>query len=277
MVASESVLFGLWKRMGAIIGRRPRFVLTNGGSRRPPFRSVDAVVHHAADLCRLAAATEPDQTHLHLPCPVPVPAWDEVVAARGGTGRAATRASLGLPADAFVVASIGAIDRAVKRTDLVAHAVASLDPAVDAHLLLLGRAGIDDADLPVRIQAQLGRRVVITEVDPDAVGRTLACADVHVSASPAEGFGRVFLEAQAWGLPNILHDTERSRTVTGGIGHFVDTDDTAAISRALQAIAAAHAGPDPRAWDHACESGWAELGPRYVEAFTTIAAMERSG
>ena len=85
---------------------------------------------------------------------------------------------------------------------------------------------------------------------------------------------RVVKSAQAWGLPNVLHDTARSRAVTGGIGHFVDTDDIAAMADALATVATDTQGPHEPSWRHAHASGWARVGPAYVDALAAIASAE---
>ncbi|MEM7286941.1 MAG: glycosyltransferase family 4 protein [Actinomycetota bacterium] len=277
VIASESALFGIWRRLHRALGDpTPRFVLTNGGSRRPPFRSVDAVIHHAADLRELAAAAEPERLHTHLPCPIHVPPWDEVDAMREPRRRSARRAELGIPETAYVVACVGAIDRAVKGIDRVAEALSRLPASIEGHLLLIGREGPDDAGLVAAIRDRVGGRLTVIETDPDEVGPTLALADVHVSASLTEGFGRVFLEAQAVGVPNLVHDTERSRTVTGGHATFVDTADPCALATAIADHAARPASVSTRvAWEHARANGWTTLGPSYVQALHEVATSER--
>lgn len=278
VVASESALFGVWNRLRRALGpHQPRFVLTNGGSRRPPFRSVDAVIHHAADLRELAVEAEPSRTHVHLPCPIEVESWETVTAARGAERRLARRRELGIGPDSYVIACVGAIDRAVKGIDRVAEAVAALPAALDAHLLLIGREGPDDGGLVAELGTRLDGRVTTIETAPADVGPTLAAADLHVSASLTEGFGRVFLEAQAWGVPNLVHDTARSRIVTGGLARFVDTADARLFAQEIEAHATGRVPHEPQAaWAHAEANGWGALGPDYLEALQAVAASETS-
>jgi glycosyltransferase involved in cell wall biosynthesis len=112
--------------------------------------------------------------------------------------RAATRAALGIPADAPV---IGAVGRLVptKRFDLLIRAVAGLPGAT---LLLAGdgpqRAGLRD------LAEELGvaDRVVFAGVRPHV--RDVLCAmDAFASPSEQETFGLAVLEALANGLPVV--------------------------------------------------------------------------
>jgi glycosyltransferase involved in cell wall biosynthesis len=63
----------------------------------------------------------------------------------------------------------------------------------------------------------------------------LSVADAFVTASQHEGFGLVFLEAMAFGLPVLCYDRggQTDFLVTGETGHVVKLNDQAAFVRAL--------------------------------------------
>ena len=155
--------------------------------------------------------------------------------------RLAARADLGLPAEAPVVACIGALS-VEKRVGSVIDAVASL-PGV--HLLVAG-GGPERAGLEARAASASGGaagRVHFAGVLPGA-GSALAAADVVVLASRTEGMPGVLIEAglaarpcvatAVGGVPAVVED--------GVTGVLVPPDDAAlpaALATALADLLAA--------------------------------------
>ncbi|WP_433890670.1 glycosyltransferase [Streptomyces sp. CA-111067] len=118
--------------------------------------------------------------------------------------RAATRARLGLPANAYVVGGVGRLVTS-KRFDVLLHAVAAAPP--HAHALVAG-AGPERAALGELATALgiAGRTHILSATDgpPLGVPELLAAIDLFVSPSAEESFGLAVLEALAAGLP-VLH------------------------------------------------------------------------
>jgi glycosyltransferase involved in cell wall biosynthesis len=116
--------------------------------------------------------------------------------------RTATRARLGLPADAFVVGGVGRLVPG-KRFDVLVRAVAALP---GARLLLAGH-GPERAALRA-LAARLGaadRVRLLGECDPQrSIPALLFAMDAFVSTSREEAFGLAVVEALAAGLP-VLH------------------------------------------------------------------------
>lgn len=87
-------------------------------------------------------------------------------------------------------------------------------------------------------------------VATDEVRALLAAASAFVMPSTKEGFGIVFLEAAAYGLPVIAGNKDGSvdALCDGALGMLIDPDDPAAL---LEAVSAAVSGrsppPDPEA------------------------------
>ena len=140
-------------------------------------------------------------------CPVPDP-----------DDRAAARGRLGLPADAPVVAVIGALS-AEKRVGDAVDAVAGLD---GVHLLVAGD-GPERAALEARAAARLGDRSHLVGVLPGPAD-ALAAADVVVSCSRTEGMPGVVIEAGLSGRPVVATDV-------GGVGQIVVDGDTGLLVR----------------------------------------------
>src|SRR5262245_2497993 len=149
----------------------------------------------------------------------------------------ASRATFGLPHDAFVMVTIGRLVARKATTQLVDVLAASAIP--NAHLLIIGD-GPDvgairqrAADLGVAERVHLPGQV--TEADKYAA---LGIADAFVSTSQHEGFGLVFLEAMACGLPVICYDRggQTDFLASGETGFVVRLNDTLAFGHAVRAI-----------------------------------------
>jgi glycosyltransferase involved in cell wall biosynthesis len=131
------------------------------------------------------------------------------------------RAALSLPENAFVLVSVGRIVPRKACSQLMRVLAMSADRAW--HLLLVG----DGPDLPVVRQtaSELGladRVRFLGHVDESVKLRALSVADVFVSTSQHEGFGLVFLEAMASGLPVVCYDC-------GGQTDFLSTPETGRV------------------------------------------------
>jgi glycosyltransferase involved in cell wall biosynthesis len=115
--------------------------------------------------------------------------------------RAATRARLGIPEDAYVVGGVGRQVPA-KNFDLLIRAVAALP---GAHLLLVGD-GLERVPL-LRLIQDLGvaGRIRLTDRADTAeeIAELLAAMDLFVSLSAEETFGLAVIEALAAGLPAL--------------------------------------------------------------------------
>jgi glycosyltransferase involved in cell wall biosynthesis len=148
--------------------------------------------------------------------------------------RAAARARLGLPADAFVIAGVGRLVP-IKGFDVLVEALPAVAEQVPSARVLLIGDGEQRAALEARAAAlHVGARLMITGAATDVQG-VLAAADVLATPSRNEGMGRVLVEAMAIGLPVV-------GTTVGGIpdvivdgecGRLVPPDDAAALAEAL--------------------------------------------
>lgn len=157
---------------------------------------------------------------------------------------AGSRAAFGLPQDAFVMITIGRLVARKATTQLVDIFASSRIP--NAHLVIVGD-GPDAAAMEQRASG-LGVRDrvhLLGQVSEAEKYAALCVSDIFVSASQHEGFGLVFLEAMAFGLPIVCYDRggQTDFLVTGETGHVVKLNDVPGFTRALIDL---HADRDTR-------------------------------
>jgi len=146
----------------------------------------------------------------------------------------ATREELGLPPDAFVMVTVGRLV-ARKSTLQLVHALASSARA-DAHLVVVGDGPDTVALQSAASAAGVAERVhLLGHVSDAQKYRALAAADIFVSTSQHEGFGLVFLEAMAFGLPVVCYDRggQTDFLKSRETGHVIKLNDLADFTRAL--------------------------------------------
>jgi glycosyltransferase involved in cell wall biosynthesis len=135
---------------------------------------------------------------------------------RPPTNVTADRKEFELPPDAFVMVTAGRIVPRKATTQLV-DTLAALP---DSFLLVIGDG--PEAEAVKQRAAQLGvaNRLRMLGFVPDEVKyKALAVADVFVSTAQHEGFGLVFLEAMAFGLPIVCYNR-------GGQTDFLSSPET---------------------------------------------------
>ncbi|HEY6482913.1 MAG TPA: glycosyltransferase family 4 protein [Steroidobacteraceae bacterium] len=131
----------------------------------------------------------------------------------------ADRGEFALPADAFVLVTAGRIVARKASTQLIDTLLA----VPDAFLLVIGD-GPEAAALRQRAtQMNVAHRLRMLGYVSEAVKyRAFKVSDLFVSTSQHEGFGLVFLEAMAFGLPIVCYNR-------GGQTDFLETPRTGAV------------------------------------------------
>jgi phosphatidyl-myo-inositol dimannoside synthase len=161
--------------------------------------------------------------------------------------RAAARADFGLPVDARVVVGVS---RLVPRKgfDTAIRAVARLRPTHPDIVLAIAGKGRDDERLR-RLAAELDAPVVfLGRVANHDLPRIHGCGDVFTmlcrnrwAGLEQEGFGIVFLEAAACGVPQVAgRSGGAAEAVADGDSGFVidDPEDVQAVADAIERILA---------------------------------------
>jgi glycosyltransferase involved in cell wall biosynthesis len=146
----------------------------------------------------------------------------------------AARSDFGLPKDAFVMVTVGRVVARKATVQLVRALHASARP--NAHLLIVGDGPDAAAVRKAAADAGLAERVhLLGQVSEERKFQALSVADIFVSASQHEGFGLVFLEAMAHGLPIICYDHggQTDFLADGETGFVVPLNDLDRFTRGI--------------------------------------------
>lgn len=144
------------------------------------------------------------------------------------------RARFGVPPDAFVMVTVGRL--VARKAVLQLPEILQRCALPQAHLLIVGDGPQSDAIRQSAAERGLGDRVhLLGQVDEATKFAALAVADVFVSTSQHEGFGLVFLEAMAYGLPVVCYDRggQTDFLHTGETGHVISLNDLPSFAQAL--------------------------------------------
>jgi teichuronic acid biosynthesis glycosyltransferase TuaC len=154
--------------------------------------------------------------------------------------RTAARRKVGLPVDATVLVSVGALVERKGMQRVIDCLPTLLQRHPDLHYLIVG-GGSPEGDHRAELEAQAARlgldeRVhFLGALQPDELKWALSAADIFVLATRNEGWANVFLEAMACGLPVITTDVGGNAEVVcrAELGSVVPFGDVAALQQAL--------------------------------------------
>ncbi len=149
---------------------------------------------------------------------------------------AAARAAYGFRDDDVLLITVGRLV-ARKAVDQLIGMMPGL--GANAQLLVLGCGPLEAALRQEAARRNVGDRTrFLGRVDDAEKFRLLRMADVFVSTSQHEGFGLMFLEAMACGLPVVCygHGGQTDFLANGATGHVVPLNDTAAFERGCRAL-----------------------------------------
>ncbi len=248
-------------------------LFSNGAPLPSPIARVDYVQQVTpAYLEQAMKAGEPASRHFMVPygfCLADRPPDRTTLVQRGA------RAELELPLDRPIVLSVGWIAKRHKRMDYLISELARLaEPR--PYLVMLGTRDRESADIAAIAEAMLGPdNSAIRSVAPEVVSRYYAAADVFALASLEEGFGRVYVEALAAGLPVLAHDFAGSRFVLGEEGCFGDFTQKGALTSLFCKHCADQMNPSAshRRWLYATQRfGWDALRSSYEDMFLSAAS-----
>ena len=195
---------------------------TRARGTRALLRAADRVVAVSADLARTLALQGVPRSRLSV---IP-PGSDGVprVTRRTGKGRG----------DMLHVLAVANWSP----TKGIANLVAAVAQVPEVHLDLVGDPGkrpyLDAVRARVKSHGIGGRVVVRGTLDENALARRYAEADVFALPTDREGYGTVFGEALAHGLPVIAVDIAPVRAIVGDAGLFVPARHVRSLTAALR-------------------------------------------
>ncbi len=150
----------------------------------------------------------------------------------------ASRAMFGLPEDAFVIVTVGRMVPRKSTPDLVRVLKTCNKQArsLDIHLAIVGDGPqLQDVQQTAMEMGVADKVHCLGELSEAQKFAVLGVADVFASASQHEGFGLVFLEAMAAGLPVVCYDRggQTDFLDDGATGHVVPLNDRDRMVRAI--------------------------------------------
>ena len=200
-----------WRRLTK---QRFRLLYYNGGPTTRPFTRCDLVQQVSPEHYDSATARgESADRQVLLPHGVRIEREFRPITP---AERARRRAQMGIPADAQVVLSVGALNASHKRMDYVIDEVASA--ASKPYLVLVGAETPETPALRALAADRLPGRCTMLSLSHAETRAIYPLADAFVLGSLVEGFGLAQVEALAAGLPCIAHETATSAYVLGTHG-----------------------------------------------------------
>jgi len=256
-----------------------KLLLSNGAPFFLPFlRDCDYVQQLTpGHFQRAMDAGWPEDRQELVPYAINTPAALEVLSALDNE---ALRNRLGLPRQRKIVLSVGAINTSHKRLDYLVEEIATLrEPR--PYLLMLGQREEESPQIQRQAEQQLGsENFSIRTVSAEQMHEFYQVTDAFVLTSLREGFGRVFLEAMAHGLPCFAHDYEVSRFVLGEEGRFGDFQVAGSLARLLMAAMTTSTDERDRQRRHASaylRFSWEALVPAYRKMIEHCAKVTAGG
>lgn len=151
--------------------------------------------------------------------------------------KATTRAAFGLPEDAFVLVTVGRLVPRKQTHQLVAAIARS--GVARAQLVVVGSGPEEDAIRRAAVEHGVRDRVhLLGQVSETRKYQALSMANVFASTSQHEGFGLVFLEAMACGLPVVCYDKggQTDYLASGRTGHVVPLDNVESFAATIREL-----------------------------------------
>jgi glycosyltransferase involved in cell wall biosynthesis len=176
-----------------------------------------------------------------------------------------------------IVISVGLLDKATKRMDMLVQVLAAMKHAVFP--VLMGEVSNDTDSIDAQLQAVFGAgNYLLGTVPHEQLGDYYRAADVFVLCSPKESFGLAAVEALSFGLPVVSADFPEAHFVLRDKVVFVSSNEPEDWSRAIWGVLekniAGDGSKDSRADFVQGNYAWRSLKPAYVQLFNTMTSSK---
>jgi glycosyltransferase involved in cell wall biosynthesis len=203
--------------------------------RIPPIRAVvSAVLRRSAVVVANSVNTRAHvQGYYGFSGPIEVIPWG----IRQHAVPALSRRSLGLPENVFLGVTVGRLIPR-KALDVLLRALARPENA-PVHLVVIGTGPERDSLLALAARLGIERRVIFSgQVEETRKWQILAASDAYLSSTMHEGFGLVYLEGMASGLPIVTPDFggQSDFLKDGETGYLVPAGDEPALAAAIACL-----------------------------------------
>ena len=203
---------------------------------------------------------------------VPHPVDTEVFKPVSQEEKLALKRKYGIPKDKFVILSAGSIDSAFKRMDYLIKEASAFKN--DIYLLIAGQENQESKPIKELGRAIFKNNIRFITAKKEEMPFIYNLADLFVLCSLREGFGIVFIEAMASGLPVIAHKHPTMEWILGDCARIIDLSKESSLSSVLSGMIKnkemiKQIGDDAR--KRVVEKfSWDNLMPQYLTMFRNI-------
>jgi glycosyltransferase involved in cell wall biosynthesis len=150
----------------------------------------------------------------------------------------AARKQFGFPEDAFVVLSVGMVDKQVKRMDyFIREAAVEASGEQKMHFVIAGSRHPESEEIEKLGNELLGSNLkILYNVKRERMPDLYRAADIFVLCSPREALGLALLEAMSCGLAAICHSFPTMQWVLGAGGMCLDMTKSNGLHPALMRL-----------------------------------------
>ena len=148
-----------------------------------------------------------------------------------------TRDKLGLPQGAFVISTVGAVNKHHKRMHYFIQETATVlrDVKCPIHVLLVGARDLDTEEITSLAEEKLGKNVsIFLDFPRERIIDIYNASDLFVLCSLKEAFGIVMIEAMACGVPVLCHDDVGFRWIVGEGGECIDMEQKGTLANSIK-------------------------------------------